>query len=125
MTERQYEFSDDQNRSIRDLAGRMVWVGTFGLALGAMLAVLGILTLDQLGVVITPLGLLILPSALWTRRTGGSFQKVVETEGSDIDNVMSAIDDMRKLFTLFYWLALVAIVFALIGLVSGWLLVGR
>lgn len=55
----------------------------------------------------------------WTTRAAKSFQLIVDTEGRDIENLMGALGELRKLYGLQYWILIIAIVFVVIGLIIG------
>ena len=107
----EYEFTDAQNQIISQLASKMGWVAMFGLVVGVMIAVLGIFSLgsDGQGLVFLVQSVFVIMIALWTRRAALGFRQVVETTGSDITNVMSALGELKKLYTLHYWLIIVGI----------------
>ena len=107
----EYEFTDSQNQIISQLASKMGWVAMFGLVVGVMIAVLGLFSLggDGQGLVFLVQSVFVITIALWTRRAALGFRQVVETTGSDISNVMSALGELKKLYTLHYWLIIVGI----------------
>ena len=108
----EYEFTDSQNQIISQLASKMGWVAMFGLVVGVMYAVLGLFSLggEGEGVVFLVQSVFVITIALWTRRAALGFRQVVETAGSDITNVMSALGELKKLYILYYWLVIVGIV---------------
>ncbi len=107
----EYEFTESQNQIISQLASKMGWVAMFGLVVGVMIAVLGMFSLgsDGQGLVFLVQSLFVIMIALWTRRAALGFRQVVETTGSDITNVMKALGELKKLYTLHYWLIIVGI----------------
>jgi hypothetical protein len=64
-------------------------------------------------------GFLIAAIGAWTRRAGVEFQLVAETSGKDISHVMGALDNLRKLYRVQYWILLVALIFFVLVLVFG------
>lgn len=56
---------------------------------------------------------------IWTRKAGQAFQSIVDTEGSDISHLMSAIGNLDKLFTLEKWIILLVIIVFVIAFFVG------
>jgi hypothetical protein len=108
----QYEFTVEQNRVIGDLAGKMRFVGLF-LILGGVLECLSVLRGD-LGHLIA--GVVFILFGVWTRGAAGSFRKIVDTEGRDITHLMRALGELRQMYTLQYWLLMIAIALILVVL---------
>jgi hypothetical protein len=54
-------------------------------------------------------GLLYLLIGVWTRTAGTSFRLIVETKGTDISLLMSALSALNKMYTLIYTLILVGL----------------
>jgi hypothetical protein len=63
-------------------------------------------------------GLIYLLIGVWTRNAAASFQKIVDTTGSDIHHLMDAVSSLDKMYGLIYTLIVVGLVLllALIGL---------
>ena len=121
-----YEFDAEQNELIADLARKMLGVGTFLFLIGA-LALLGAVAsglgsrLDA-AVVLVFAAAFFLAVASWTTAAAKSFRKIVETEGSDIPHTMAALAQLRRFYTLHFWLILaylVLIVLAVLGYPEG------
>jgi hypothetical protein len=106
-----YEFTEAQGRVIARLGSKMRFVGAFAVGIGVIALVYAGMRRDP-GLAL--LGLLYLVTGGWTARAGSSFRSVALTQGSDITNLMAALNELRKLFTLQYWICLVAIVLALV-----------
>jgi hypothetical protein len=112
-----YEFTKDQEAVIGDLSGKMRFVGAF-------LFALGVLGLFQVGFIfyrvrlfawITAINALIYAMiGFWTLRASGAFSAVVETVGWDVPHLMDALKSMRKMYSLLYWLLIMAIVASII-----------
>lgn len=120
----EYEFTNRQNELIEDLSKKMNFVGIL-MIVGAVLSLISgvvvlVMSVSQ-GIVVdfSPIiqGVLLLFVGLWTRNAARAFRRVVSTTGTDIENLMGALRELRKLYTLQYWLALVALIFLAIGLV--------
>jgi hypothetical protein len=101
-----YEFDQSQNQLVRDLAQKMRFVSYFLIALGVLLIVGGIFNLrrGEIGSIIS--GVVQVIIGFWTHKAASAFQKIVTTQGSDIENLMGALGELRKLYTLQYWLIL-------------------
>jgi len=114
---RHYEFDGDQNALIGLLAKRMTWVGRFMIIFSIVAVIGGIAKIreDGLGAIIQAGFVLVL--AVWTLRAAASFNGIVTTAGSDISNLMAALGELKKLYTLQYWVVVVAIVLVGIALI--------
>jgi len=123
----QYEFSEEQGRVIADLSSGVRLVGILLFLFGAFYLVGLILTVVKLGWTphFTGPGVLIIVSALiylsfgwWFQKSSAAFDDVVTTQGRDIDNLMVALDELRKPFALIRTLIMLYAVLVLIGLVA-------
>lgn len=108
MSQKTYEFTEEQNSLFKTLAMRMRLFGTSSLLVG-----LGILfgaallarsdAMDQsvallAGFVLNAVYFFVLGGPTWA--ASKDFQKIVETSNSDIANLMHAVDRLRKIFWL-------------------------
>jgi hypothetical protein len=92
--------------------------------LNAIAGVIGLFTASigsGIGDIITGVVLTII--GIWTKKAASSFQLIVNTQGNDIENLMGALGELRKLYTLQYWLLIVALIFTAIALVIALFLV--
>ena len=104
-----YEFDARQNELVGELAKRMLWVAYFLLLAGALVAVVGMGTLTERGIFsLIQAGFMII-IGVWTKRAAAAFDGIVQTEGSDIANLMVALGELRKLYTLQFWVIALAI----------------
>ena len=117
--EKQYEFKPEENRIIGELAWKMSFVGLFLLANGLLIIVIGVVPLFHFGPIIS--GTLMCVVGLWTQRASMAFRNVVDTEGRDISHLMKALDDLRKLYSLQFWLVILGVALAVAGLVAIYL----
>ncbi len=113
-----YEFTAEQNELIADLARKMKGVGIFMAAIGA-LALAGCVTSalrarPDLAVMLALGAAFFLAIASWTVKAGREFRRIVDTRGSDIPHTMNALAQLRRFYTLHFWLIIVYLV--LIGL---------
>jgi hypothetical protein len=161
----QYEFTEDQNRQLRGLAGSMRFVGLFSVIFGlvallvTLLAVLFIFrdrlpagfrekaadyykkakaslpadlqkqaeefSVDRIptdntflaGVAILcgVTGLFFLLQGIWARSSASSFQRIADTRGNDINNLMNAIGSLRTMYGLLYLLLALALLGGLVA----------
>jgi hypothetical protein len=58
-------------------------------------------------------GLLYLMIGVWTRSAASSFQRIVTTEGRDISHLMNALGALHQMYSLFFALLVLALVFML------------
>lgn len=117
-----YEFGESQNQLIKDLASKMQFVGYFLIVTGVLVGVGAILTLldggsGAFGGLIQAIAQIVI--GVWTKNASDAFGRIVTTQGNDIENLMNALAELRKLYTLQYWLLIIAIVFIAIALVLG------
>lgn len=106
-----YEFSPEQNVIVARLASKMQFVGLFALGIAVVAIVAGAFRRD-LGIIVS--GVLYAIVGIWTERAGRSFRHVVFTKGHDLSHLMHALNDLRKLFTLQYWICFIAIAVTLL-----------
>lgn len=117
-----YEFNENENKIIKNLAGSMGVVSIPCVFLGlAYLAVLAlnweVLTGDK-AMLGTALGLGVgmlsfLGIAAWTRRSSLAFRKITTTSGDDVNHLMEALNNLRKMYSM---LSSVVVLFSLLVL---------
>jgi hypothetical protein len=61
-------------------------------------------------------GLFYLLMGSWTRSAGGSFQKIVDTQGSDIRNLMAGMGSLYKMYSLLYTLLVILLLAGVLSL---------
>lgn len=129
MNFQQYEFSSSQNELIKNLAEKMRFVSYFLIGVGVLISLAGIFTLLKGGVGNIVNGVVQIVIGVWTNKAATAFQQIVNTEGNDIENLMGALGELRKLYTLQYWILIIALVFIAIifvlSLIMGVANVGR
>lgn len=119
----QYEFSPSQNQLIGDLAQKANVVGTFLAAVGILGIVISIFngiglftTAGRDGLLLSLFiqnlisGIFNLIFGIWIRNAAQAFRAIVKTEGHDIENLMGALGELRKVFALIFWLLVIALV---------------
>lgn len=127
MESRQYEFSPSQNELIQDLAGKMRFVGFLLFTVGTLSIIGGIIAIffffvGQTGVVDLGgiiQGIFFILVGYWTIKAGAAFKRIVDTQGNDLENLMGALSELRKLYTLQYWLAILLLIFIGLALILG------
>ena len=119
MESRQYEFSGSQNELIKNLADKMRFVAYFLIAAGVLGVIGGLVSLRAGGFGGIINGVVYALIGVWTNSAASAFRRIVETQGSDIENLMGALGELRKLYTLQYWLLIIALVFIALALVVG------
>lgn len=117
MESREYEFSSSQNELIKNLADKMRFVAAFLIAVGALGVIGGLLTLARGGLSNIISAVVYILIGVWTNNASSAFRRIVETSGSDIENLMGALGELRKLYTLQYWLLIIAFIFIAVALV--------
>jgi steroid 5-alpha reductase family enzyme len=107
-----------QNLVLGDLAFRMRAVGDALMGLALLLVVLAVfgagssLIEAQAGIVLALIG-------FWSYRAGTELRRVARTEGSDVQHLMNALGEIRKLYDLQFWIFLaVALLLAVSLLVA-------
>lgn len=120
-----FEFSAMQNDTIRILARRMKFVGIFYIVIGVLIGLAALLTLFMTPLLGVGYGLAAgfeIIIGIWTTNAASSFRMIVETTGNDIAHLNHALESLRKLYNLQFWLLAIIIVLFGIGLISGGLL---
>ena len=115
----QYEFDQGQNVLIGALAKKMLWVAYFTIGAGLLMVVAGVLSLSEGGLAALIEAPFLVIIGIWTKKAAASFQRVVTTEGSDVTNLMAALGELKKLYTLQYWLILLVIALITLAVVVG------
>jgi len=112
-----YEFNESQNQLILDLSKKMMFVSYFLIVSGVLGAISGVITVLKGGFGGLVQGVILLITGIWTINAAKAFQLIVDTQGNDIENLMGALGQLRKLYTLQYWLFLIAVIFMAIALI--------
>ena len=106
-----------QNQLIRELSNKMRFVGYFLIGLGVLVAIGGLVVIARGGLVNIIQGIVQILIGFWTNKAASAFKQIVDTQGNDIENLMGVLGELRKLYTLQYWLYIVALIFAAFGVV--------
>ncbi len=117
-----YEFTQAQNDIIRSLSRKMMFVGIFYVIASGLVGIAGLIALFVMPVVGLVYLILLIPELLigiWTIHAAHSFRLVVDTRGHDIPHLMGALTSLRKLYTLMFWLLVVAVIVMVLAVAAG------
>ena len=118
-TEKNYEFDSAQNDTILTLAKTLQFVGavTLVLALVFGVAVLGSLFQARWGEAIIQAMFLIFTFSMGSLmiKAGKEFQAIVATSGKDISHLMTALDNLRQMYSI---LSVIIILFVLMMIIA-------
>ena len=122
----QYEFTDEQNKTISNLADGMGTVATLIKLLGLAFLVffglqlyLAIQVQDNNWGPAAGLGaatLLCLAFGFWTGGSARSFRRIVETKNEDVWHLMNALESLRNMYSLMRTIILLSLVLIVVGL---------
>jgi len=110
MENNQYEFTDHENILVNDLAKKMRYVGIFGIILGVV-EILSSFFGEKSGIISGVISIIV---GVWTINASKFFQKIVDTTGNDITNLMNALAELKKLYGLQYWTQIFGIILAIL-----------
>ena len=121
-----YEFSDDHKESFRALSMSMSFLGVCLMLLGGLLAVFALGAVYEgfvpNGVLVGAVSVLLMLMASWLLSGGRALSAMMRTRGRDVDYVMEATGQLRRLFGL----GLVLLMISMLGAVAlvGWCALG-
>ncbi|MFQ5798134.1 MAG: hypothetical protein ACE5H0_05490 [Bacteroidota bacterium] len=126
MEQPTYEFTEAHNQTLQILGSRMKWVGILFIVIGAVYGLVGVLGLAEgaPAFVFMLYAVIFILIGIWTRTAGSSFSLIVETAGSDIPHLMDALESLRKLYNLAFWLMIVGLGLALIAILLRGVMAG-
>jgi hypothetical protein len=112
----EYEFSDQENHQINDLASKMRFVGLMGIIFGVILVLGGLAACaggsktagNGIGNFLQ--GIFAILVGVWTRSAAAAFQRIVDTQGNDVFNLMGALGELRRIYGLQRVLLIILIV---------------
>lgn len=113
-----YEFTEAQNLTFGVLASRMKFLGILNLVFAVFIGLFAILALfsSPLTIVVSgPQVAMLVVLGLWMMNASSSFRMIVETHGQDISHLMTAMDALRKLYNLQFWLTIAVLIVFVIG----------
>jgi succinate-acetate transporter protein len=103
---RHYEFSENENQIIENLASKMNFLGLAILVFGIVVLLAGVIHFHP-GLIFG--SIIFLTTGIFAISASQSFRNVVETKGDDINHLMSALDHLRKAVTVGYWIFVVGL----------------
>ncbi len=122
----QYEFTDEQNRTIGGLADGMRTAATLVQLLGmALLVFAGLSAYQAIKVEGTNWGpaaglgaatLFVLTIGFWTGSASHSFRRITETKNEDIWHLMNALESLRGMYGLLRGVVMISLFLAVVGL---------
>ncbi|HXX70543.1 MAG TPA: hypothetical protein VEK07_25395 [Polyangiaceae bacterium] len=97
-----YEFTEEQRDSVRSLAASMSFVGACLMLFGILLALFALIAVYA-GFPLGAIGLFVVaaaytPTAWWTMSGGRSLSAIPRTRGHDVEHLMEAVRQLRRLF---------------------------
>jgi len=113
-----YEFNEAQNMTFGVLASRMKFLGILNLALAVLVGLFSILALfaSPLTIVVSgPQVAMLVVMGIWMVNASSSFRMIVDSHGQDITHLMTAMDALRKLYNLQFWLTIAVLVLFVVG----------
>ena len=123
-----YEFSDVENILLGDLASNMSFVGIFNVIGGILLMLLGVVAMLAAGpiaLVYIVQGVVNFLVGIWTRSSAAGFRRIVDTQGNDVANLMTALGDLKRIYALQKIVIIVTMVVVVLGIVAAVLLLPR
>lgn len=126
-----YEFDSNQNALIADLAKKMRLVGIVMMVFGVVALIGGIAhfvgmsnwkeaplgATTSIGLAQVLYALIYLCLGVWTKNAGDSFRRITATQGSDVNYLMEALGNLRKIYTFFYVLIIIGVIMWLVFMV--------
>jgi hypothetical protein len=126
---RRYEFDLSQNEIFRNLSRSMEIVGAFLVTLGVLYVVAFVLAISEavkepadwgkvaaIGIAM----LLALTVGVWTRKAGRAFGDIPQSSGNDIEHLMDAIANLRKMYAILSGVVMVFVVLFVLSLIVSW-----
>jgi len=113
-----YEFSEAQNLTFSVLASRMKFLGILNLVFAVFIGLFAVLALfsSPLTIVVSgPQVALMVVMGLWMMNASSSFRMIIGTKGSDINHLMTAMEALRKLYNLQFWLTIAVLALFVVG----------
>ena len=119
--QRRYEFDAAQNATFARLAGAMA-VSAVAMALVSLVVGTSAILVAQsalaVGAILAPLAIAVAAMAGQLYAASRRLQRVVATQGSDIHNLMVALDDMASAYSVQRWLWLTALLVVILALAT-------
>ncbi len=117
-----YEFNGEQNQLLSDLATKMTFVGIFAIIIGTLdvfWALYWLITTTWQAALENGIqAVMYLLIGIWVFKAAGSFRQIVLTQGNDIQNLMKALLEFKRLFTLLSSLLVIFLIFAFVNIMA-------
>jgi hypothetical protein len=126
---RRYEFDESQNEIFRNLSRSMEIVGAFLVTLGVLYIVAFVLAIseavkepaDWAKVVAIGIAMLLaLTVGVWTRKAGRAFGDIPQSSGNDIEYLMDAVANLRKMYAILSSIVICFVVLLVLSLIISW-----
>ena len=134
MEDQGYEFSEAQNEVILNLSKKMNFLGMILVIIAFVYFATAVYPLTKsgtptgfiIGTVISHIiaGALYVAIGLFTIKASKSFRLIVQTQGSDIKNLMDALAFLLKQYSVQYWVVILALIFLGIAFIAILLIKG-
>lgn len=115
-----FEFDAQQDQTIGTLAGRMKALGLVYIVMGVcvgLMAVFALLTQFFAGLIVGAETAVVLFIGIWSFQAAKSFRQIVDTKGNDMMHLMNALESLRKLYNLQFWLLIAGLVIFVLAIV--------
>ena len=120
----EHEFDAAENESFSKLAWAIRFFATLTFIYGGLQVLSGLRSMPQpiTAAIYIGIGVLLMVVAGWLWSAGTSFRDIVNTEGSDVMNLIFALGKLRRVYTLWAWVFAVICVLIVLAI---FLAVGR
>lgn len=124
--EKQYEFDENQNSVVEGLSYKMRGVGIFLIVVSLFMVVAAALAIyfsaSKAAYADALIGLVGMLVGFWMLRASRFFKAIVDTQGNDITNLIDALWELRKFFTIVYWVLAIGLLLVLVkvGFILFW-----
>lgn len=118
---RRYEFDDTQNATFARLAGVMMFVAAAMLILSTIVGSAAVVVARSTlagGAILAPLGIVMAVMGAQLFGAARRFRRIVATRGNDIDNLMTALDEMALAYRMQRWILITVTVVIVIALAT-------
>ena len=118
---RRYEFDDTQNATFARLAAVMMFVAAAMLILSMIVGSAAIVVARSTwagAAILTPLGIALAVMGAQLFGAAKRFRRIVATRGNDIDNLMTALNEIALAFRVQRWLWITVTVVIVVALVT-------
>ena len=119
---RPYEFDDVQNATFARLASAMAFVAVAMTVRGVIVGASGVIMARSTlwgGALVLPVTIALLVMATQLYAAASRFRFIIRTRGSDVDNLMIALDEMTGVYRVQRWLWLTVSAVVVIALLTS------